>query len=117
MGKVRADRVGGANTTFLKNRQKIIKTQSVCGICGKPVDISIKDPHDPLSPVVDHIIPIAKGGHPYAMENLQLAHRWCNRQKSDKLINLAQKFSQAEKIVQNNDLPLSAVWIEYKAKS
>ena len=40
---------------------------------------------DPMSKTVDHIIPIAKGGHPSDLSNLQLAHRCCNRQKSDKL--------------------------------
>lgn len=34
---------------------------------------------------IDHIIPIAKGGHPSDIDNLQLAHWTCNRQKSDKI--------------------------------
>ena len=38
-----------------------------------------------MSPVIDHIIPVAKGGHPSDISNLQLAHWCCNRQKSDKL--------------------------------
>ena len=40
---------------------------------------------DPMSKTVDHIIPIAKGGHPSDLANLQLAHRWCNRQKGAKM--------------------------------
>lgn len=57
----------------------------MCGICGKPVDFTYKYPH-PLSLYIDHIIPVAKGGHPSDLDNLQLAHWTCNRQKSDKLI-------------------------------
>ena len=72
---LRADRTGEFRTALEKNRRIIYATQTVCGICGKPVDMSIRYPH-PLSPTIDHIIPIAKGGHPSALENLQLAHRW-----------------------------------------
>lgn len=82
--RYRPDRDGSHRGAFEKNRKKIYATQTVCGICGKPVDFSIKYPH-PLSPCIDHIIPIAKGGHPSNLDNLQLAHWTCNRQKSDKL--------------------------------
>lgn len=60
-------------------------TESVCAICGRPVDMSLKAP-DPMSPTVDHIIPVTKGGHPSDINNLQLAHWYCNRMKSDKFI-------------------------------
>ena len=80
----RIDRTGEHRTAMEKNRQIILKTQRICGICGRPVDFSFRYPH-PLSPSVDHIIPIAKGGHPSDLANLQLAHRCCNRLKSDKL--------------------------------
>lgn len=68
---------------FDNNKKIILATQSVCGICGKPVDKSLKYPH-PLSPTVDHIIPCNKGGSD-ELDNLQLAHRSCNRLKSDKM--------------------------------
>ena len=80
----RKDRVGEFRTALEKNKRIIFKTQCTCGICGLPVDMDLKYP-DPMSKTVDHIIPIAKGGHPSDLSNLQLAHRWCNRQKSDKL--------------------------------
>lgn len=66
------------------NAKIIYATQSVCSICGKPVDKSLKAPH-PLSKTVDHVIPVSRGGHPSAIENLALAHRECNQRKSDKL--------------------------------
>lgn len=68
------------------NKKIILARESICGICGKPVDKSLRYP-DPMSPTVDHIIPVSKRGDPVALENLQLAHRYCNRMKSDKLPN------------------------------
>ena len=84
MQKGRPDRDGAHRQLFRKNREIIYKTQDVCWICGKPVDKSLKSPH-PLSKTVDHKIPVAKGGHPSDLDNLALAHRKCNRMKSDKL--------------------------------
>ena len=66
------------------NKKIILARESICGICGKPVDKSLRYP-DPMSPTVDHIIPVSKRGDPVALENLQLAHRYCNRLKSDKM--------------------------------
>lgn len=66
------------------NKKIVLATQSVCGICGKPVDKSLKYP-DPMSPTVDHIIPVSKCGDPVSLDNLQLAHRYCNRMKSDRM--------------------------------
>ena len=121
----RADRSGEHRTAYEKNRLVILKTQDVCGICGQPVDKKIKPPH-PLSPTVDHIIPLAKGGDPSALENLQLAHRWCNRQKSDKLaISLREEKDresgigsiESQAAADNGALPLHFDWMNYKGKT
>lgn len=85
MPPTRKDRVGEHRTALAKNRRIILQTQDICGICGQPVDKTIKYP-DQLSPTVDHIIPVSKGGHPSDLSNLQLAHRYCNRMKSDKFL-------------------------------
>ena len=55
----RPDRDGTHRLAFERNKKKIYATQTVCGICGKPVDFSYKFPH-PLSPCIDHIIPVAE---------------------------------------------------------
>ena len=111
----RTDRQAGHRGAFEKARARILATQEVCGICGKPVDFSYKYPH-PLSPTVDHIIPIAKGGHPSDINNLQLAHRCCNRQKSDKLLAETHTTSgSAEKIVSNRILEQHADWSKYRS--
>ena len=87
------------------NRKIILATQEVCGICGKPVDKTLKPPH-PMSATVDHIIPIAKGGHPCDLDNLQLAHRSCNRAKGDKIV----KEGKREEQNPNRNLPQSRNW-------
>lgn len=112
--ELRADRQGAHRTTFERNRMIVLKTQNICGICGQEIDPAYKYPH-PLSKTVDHIIPIAKGGHPSDLSNLQAAHRWCNRWKSDKLIASIRKDhlyddSEAETVI---DLPLHFDWQNY----
>lgn len=112
----RPDRVAGARGAFEAARQKILKTQTICGICGKPVDFSYKYPH-PLSPTVDHIIPVSKGGHPSDLDNLQLAHRCCNREKSDKLFRrVYSQEGDTGVLVSNQLLEQHADWINYRAR-
>ena len=107
----RPDQDGTHRGAFEKNKRKIYATQKTCGICGKPVDFSKKYPH-PLSPCIDHIIPLSKGGHPSDIENLQLAHWTCNRQKADKLA--PKKEAQVQEIISNRVLPHSIEWKRYR---
>ncbi len=110
----RPDRDGTHRLAFERNKKKVYATQSVCGICGKPVDKGLKYPH-PLAPCVDHIVPVAKGGHPSDLENLQLAHWTCNRQKSDKLLKRHRKAEEGGTI-SNRVLPQSCDWADYREK-
>jgi len=105
---VRPDRTGTQRGAFESAKKKILATQEVCGICGKPVDKSLKFPH-PLSACIDHIIPVAKGGHPSDINNLQLAHMCCNRQKSDKLVERV-TFDQQPELISNRVLPQTFDW-------
>ena len=109
----RSDRTPGNRAAFDKARRVILSTQDICGICGKPVDKTLKYPH-PLSATVDHIIPVSKGGHPSDLANLQLAHRCCNRAKSDKL--LEKKAIVPDRVLSNRLLPLHMDWMAYRAK-
>ena len=111
----RPDRDGKHRAQFEKNRKRIYATQTLCGICGNPVDFKLKFPH-PLSPCIDHIIPIARGGHPSDISNLQLAHFTCNRAKSDTLPSRQSiKEGQIEaEVVSNRNLPHSIEWTEYR---
>ena len=70
-------------TTRDRHRKQIARTQPPCGICGQDIDYTL--PYlDPMSYVVDHIIPVTKGGADI-IENKQSAHRSCNRIKSDRI--------------------------------
>lgn len=108
-----AGRYGSHRKEFELNKKKIMQTQTHCGICGKIVDFSYKYPH-PLSACIDHIIPISKGGHPSDIDNLQLAHWTCNRQKADKLVDRASMNTSSEETVSNRMLPWSIDWRNYK---
>lgn len=109
----RPDRQGPHRAVFERNKKRLLKSQNVCGICGKPIDMSLKAPH-PMSPCIDHIIPVSKGGHPSDIDNLQLAHWSCNRQKSDKLLKERQDLKSD--IISNRNLPLSTDWTKYRHK-
>lgn len=54
-----------------------------CKLCSKPLDMGAKFPH-PLSPTLDHIVPLNKGGH-HLYVNLQAAHFRCNTAKGDRV--------------------------------
>lgn len=109
-----AGRYGTHRGALEKNKKKIFATQKVCGICGKPVERTYKYPH-PLSPRIDHIVPIAKGGHPSDISNLQLVHWTCNRQKSDKLLeSKGININPQADVLSNRVLPQSMDWTRYE---
>jgi 5-methylcytosine-specific restriction endonuclease McrA len=110
---MRQDKQGPHRANYDRNKKRILATQDICGICGKPVDKSIKVPN-PMAPTIDHIIPVAKGGHPSDIENLQLAHWTCNRQKSDKIFKTSKEEQPA--ILGNRNLPQSMDWKSYRSE-
>lgn len=72
----------GRNTTVRdRHRKAIARGRPPCGICGAPIDYTL--PYmDPGEFVVDHVVPLARGGGD-TLRNKQAAHRRCNRAKSD----------------------------------
>lgn len=107
----RPDHQKGHRMEFERNRKKVLASEDICAICGQRVDKKLKYPH-PMSATVDHVIPVSKGGHPSDISNLQLAHFYCNRQKSDKLIDNAP--AQEEQTIDNRNLPLFINWALYE---
>lgn len=67
-----------------------IRSNNMCAICGATVDWSdYKEINGTIIcgekyPSIDHIIPLSKGGM-HEWSNVQLAHRDCNRIKSDEV--------------------------------
>lgn len=112
MANIRPDKYGAHRAAYEKNKKRILSTHNICGICGRPVDMTLKV-GDPLAPCIDHIIPVAKGGHPSDIDNLQLAHWTCNRQKSDKLFKNKEKAEP--KVLGNRVLPQSRDWRAYRS--
>lgn len=101
----RPDHDGRHKLPFERNKKILFSTQTHCAICGQPVNFDLKPP-DPGAPSVDHIIPIAKGGHPSDLSNLQLAHLGCNRKKGTKIEPPRQKTAPPS----NRSLVLSSDW-------
>jgi 5-methylcytosine-specific restriction endonuclease McrA len=63
----------------IRMRAALRRTRPACHICGKAIDYELKWP-DPMCFVVDHIIPIAKGGAD-SLTNAAAAHATCNSKK------------------------------------
>ena len=114
---MRPERQGSHRANYERNKKRILATQNICGICGKPVDKSLKYPH-PMSPTIDHIIPVNGNngifGHPSDLSNLQLAHFSCNRQKSNKIFKGKEVFEPV--VLGNRNLPQSMNWATYRAE-
>ena len=109
----RLDKKGPHRVAFERNKKRILKTKHTCGICGQDVDKTLAYPH-PLSPAIDHIIPVSKGGHPSNIDNLQLSHMACNRQKSDKLYS---EQTNTVETISNRNLPKTLDWASYAFKT
>lgn len=97
---------GSGHADYKKLKKVIFATQSVCGICGQPVNFDKVFP-DPWSATLDHIIPVSKGGNPLSIDNAQLAHLQCNRLKATKIQLKNQEIKQ---VISNRDLPLTFDW-------
>ena len=65
-------------------RKKIYATQDTCALCGRPVDVTLP-PGTPLSPELDEIVPVSRGGSPHDIDNIQLVHRICNQKKGARM--------------------------------
>ena len=59
--RYRPDMDGTFQQAYEKNRRIVLAQGEVCAICGLPVNKRLRFP-DPMSPSVDHIIPVGRGG-------------------------------------------------------
>jgi 5-methylcytosine-specific restriction endonuclease McrA len=67
-----------------RDRARIARDKPSCHICGKAIDYTL--PHtDPWSYVLDHVMPLAKGGAD-AISNKKAAHRECNSKKRARIV-------------------------------
>jgi len=93
------------NKTEWANARKraIASKDPVCAICHGPIDLEAPA-FSPLAVEVDHIVPRSRGGAIYDIDNLQLTHSRCNRQKGAKMS------SDYDGLEVSNSVPLSNAW-------
>jgi hypothetical protein len=70
----------------------------ICYMCQKVAPASLRGTTDPLAPELDHIIPLAKGGH-HIWSNVACCHRKCNQDKADTLMNNLHSYKTEEKFL------------------
>lgn len=91
-------------------RRAINSKEPYCAICHKYIDLQLPMTdsetglRNPLAVEVDHITPRVRGGALYELENLQLSHSRCNRQKGSKMA------SDYQAGAVDNPVPLSNNW-------
>ncbi len=84
-------------------KRAIASKDAVCAICHTAIDLEAPA-FSPLAVEVDHIVPRSRGGHLYALDNLQLTHSRCNRKKGARMDS---DYEQGEQV---NPVPLSNNW-------
>ncbi len=91
-------------TEWAQARKRALATlDPICAICHKYIDLEAPA-FSPIAVEVDHIVPRARGGALYELENLQLTHSQCNRKKGARM---AEDYAE-EHII--NQVPLSNPW-------
>lgn len=84
-------------------KRAIASKDPICSICQTYIDLEAAA-FSPLAVEVDHIVPRSRGGSLYELDNLQLTHSRCNRQKGAKM---AEDYPNQPFI---NQVPLSNPW-------
>ena len=82
-GHARRVKIRGTSTEFVSRVEIFNRDEWVCQLCSEPIDKDAAWP-DGNSPVIDHIVPISRGGS-HTRDNLQTAHAHCNAVKSDRM--------------------------------
>lgn len=73
----------GATVEEFSPREIFDRDEWNCHICMWPIDSTIEYP-DPLSPSIDHVIPLARGGE-HSRANCRASHLRCNLKKQAKV--------------------------------
>lgn len=91
-----------ANSSKRKRvRKQVLNEESTCHLCDQHVNVKLAKGL-PGSPELDELTPIAHGGNPYARDNIRLAHRHCNQQRSDGTIHEARALLEVNKPTYTN---------------
>lgn len=68
---------GRAGRRWRQLRALVLSRSNICGICGKPIDMTLSG-RAPMGPTVNHRRALVLGGKPYDLDNLEPAHNRCN---------------------------------------
>lgn len=69
----------GYDKQYDRNHRRVLREETTCHICGKPVDKTLSG-RLAEGPSVDHIVPRSEGGG-NDRQNLRLAHQHCNNKR------------------------------------
>lgn len=74
--------IRGAEVERFEHSEVFERDGWICQLCGDPTDWTTHFP-DPLSPSLDHIVPLSRGGE-HSRANTQCAHLACNIRKGNR---------------------------------
>jgi 5-methylcytosine-specific restriction endonuclease McrA len=76
--------LGRSGQRWLKVSAQVKAEESLCWLCGKPIDKSLPRRHR-LGFTVDHVVPLLLDGPELERSNLRAAHMACNSARSNRL--------------------------------
>lgn len=76
----RRARMAGVEVEYFTVEDVRMASGDDCYLCGERINYRLKFPH-PMSPSVDHVIPISAGG-PHSLSNCAMTHMGCNNKKN-----------------------------------
>lgn len=82
MGRSKVQRSTTKRNRF---RSAVAAGKPACWLCGRAIDYGLKY-DDPMSFVIDHIIPLARNGTD-TLDNVAAAHRQCNSIKRARIVS------------------------------
>lgn len=85
---------GRTGRPWRRIRAQVLAESALCWLCGHPLNKTLPRDH-PLAAVVDHVIPLSKGGDPLDRANLRAAHRRCNATKGARIAGPPRRTSRA----------------------
>ena len=89
---------------------RVLAEEDTCWICCLPVNKALrgarvanemtgKRPLHPLSPTLDELEPVSRGGDPLDRTNVKLAHLRCNQWRGDKSVAEVQAYQRTGRIL------------------
>ena len=90
-------------------RKRVAAEGAPCHLCGKPIDYSLPAGH-PMSFELDEIVPVSKGGDPFAKDNVAPAHRTCNQRRGNRPLAVTSFSTRDSEGLLYLPLPVSQEW-------